>query len=146
MTKDLSSSSFVHWRWCNHSMTEMRSLGSCQGLVLVAILAGAQAAWRELFATQCQDRPTKDGTLLLISMESWWLRLEGKPHFKRWGMSRTSLLMSGCQVGQATGTGEATKGKGLGPAKTIEQNRDELVFLLRTRSSLYLLLFLNPSL
>ena len=96
----LRSNRSVHWRWCNHSMTEMRSLGSCQGLVLVAILAGAQAAWRELFATQCQDRPTKDGTLLLISMESWWLRLEGKPHFKRWGMSRTGTLRSGCQVGQ----------------------------------------------
>ena len=117
VAKDLSSSSSVHWRWCDHSLIEM-----------------------------CQDRSAEGEELLQISIGSLWLRLEGKPHFKRWGMSRTSLLMSGCQVGQATGTGEATKGKGLGPAKTIEHNRDELVFLLRTRSSLYLLLFWNPSL
>ena len=38
-------------------------------------------------------------------------------------LSRTSLLMSGCQVGQATGTGEATKGKGLGPAKIHRTER-----------------------
>jgi len=110
--------SSVYWQWCNHSMIQM-----------------------------CQARSAEGEALLPISVGSLrWLRLEGKPHFRRGGMSRTSLLMSGCQVGQATGTGEATKGKGLGPAKTIEHNRDELVFLLRTRSSLYLLLFLNPSL
>ena len=140
----LRSNRSVHWRWCNHSMMEMRSLGSCQGLVWAAILAGAQAAWRELFATQCQDRPTKEGTLLLISMESWWLRLEGKPHFKRWGMSRTGLSRAAARWARLWKRGETTKGQGRGPVRASNKNRPNIFFLCpRTCSYSFLLSLSN---
>ena len=106
VAKDLSSSSSVHWRWCDHSLIEM-----------------------------CQDRSAEGEELLQISIGSLWLRLEGKPHFKRRGMSRTGSLRSCCQVDQAVETEKATKGKGLGPVRGIEQNGNTIVFLLRTLSS-----------
>ncbi|XP_039815752.1 uncharacterized protein LOC120678573 isoform X1 [Panicum virgatum] len=105
VAKDLSSSSSVHWRWCDHSLIEM-----------------------------CQDRSAEGEELLQISIGSLWLRLEGKPHFKRRGMSRTRPLRSCCQVDQAVETEKATKGKGLGPVRGIEQNDNTIVFLLRTLS------------
>jgi len=123
-------SSSVHRRWCHHSRREMWSLWSCQGSVQAAISVGAQAAWCELIAEQCHDRPTKGDTLLQISMGPWWLRLEGKPHFKRWGMSRTGPLRSGCQVGPGRGTAKDTKAEDH-DGNGIEQ-QNEIFFLLKT--------------
>jgi len=122
--------SSVHRRWCHHSRREMWSLWSCQGSVQAAISAGAQAAWYELIAELCHDRPTKGDTLLQISMGPWWLRLGGKPHFKRWGMSRTGPLRSGCQVGPGRGTAKDTKAEDH-DGNGIDQ-QSEVFFLLNT--------------
>ena len=141
----LRSNRSVHWRWCNHSMMEMRSLGSCQGLVWAAILAGAQAAWYELIAELCHDRPTKGDTLLQISMGSWWLRLGGKPHFKRWGMSRTGTLRSGCQVGQVpNGKSYKSRGSGWKRHQTTIEPTGHLLPLSKNLPCSFLLFLPNP--
>ena len=111
---------------------------------LSRISAGGHLHLSQLFAESCQDHSAKDEALLQISMGARWLRHEGKPHFKRWGMSQTGTLRSGCQVWPGMGMAKATKAEDQ-DSNGIEQEvnlsspsfREELCLLL-------FLLFLLP--